>query len=107
MPDGIIEKGGTSFKLAWPKGFDRQSSVYLVQLTFFGVSEVRETLLSQGYRVMGRDPSDRSWMQSFIFEIDDIRVVKVGADLFGFYLRTKELQLDFNFVDCMHYEVGA
>lgn len=79
---------------------------YVVQLTFLGVSEVRETLLSQGYAVLGRDPSDKTWMQSFIFRIDDIRVVRVGADLFRFYLRTEELELDFNFVDCMHYEVA-
>ena len=82
-------------------------SEYLVQLAFLGVSEVRETLLSQGYTVLGRDPSDKTWMQSFMFRINDIRIVSVGADLFRFYLRAEELQLDFNFVDCMHYEVGS
>jgi hypothetical protein len=77
---------------------------YLVYLTFLGVDEVRETLLSQGHALLDREPTDETWMQSFIFHLEDIRIVRVGADLFRFYLRTEGLELDFNFVDCIHRE---
>lgn len=77
---------------------------YIVCLTFLGVTEVTETLISQGHAVIGRAPSDTTWMQSFIFEIEDIRIVKVGSEVFRFYLRSEGLQLDFNFADCIARE---
>lgn len=77
---------------------------YLVYLTFLGVTEVRETLLSQGHTLLDREPADKTWMQSFIFHIDVIRIVKLDADLFRFYFRTEGLELDFNFVDCLARE---
>ena len=77
---------------------------YLAYLTFLGVTEVRETLLSQGHVLLDREPADKTWMQSFIFDIEGVRVVRLGADLFRFYLRTEGLELDFNFVDCIALE---
>jgi hypothetical protein len=80
---------------------------YLVYLTFLGITEVRETLLSQGYALLDRELADKTWMQSFIFHIDEIRIVHAGADHFRFYLRTEGLELDFNFVDCIFREECA
>ena len=77
---------------------------YVAYLTFLGVTEVRETLLSKGHALLHRAPSDKTWMQSFIFHIEDIRIVRLGAGLFRFYLRTEDLELDFNFVDCIARE---
>ena len=77
---------------------------YLVYLTFVGVTDVREALLSQGHALLDREPVDKTWMQSFIFRIDDIRIVRAGADLFRFYLHTEDLKLDFTFADCISLE---
>jgi hypothetical protein len=77
---------------------------YIVRLTFLGVTEVVETLISQGHTVIGCDPGDNTWMQSFIFEIEDIRILKVRPDLFRFYLRSEGLHLDFNFANCIFRE---
>lgn len=76
---------------------------YLVDLTFIGVTEVTETLISQGHTVIGC-AADDPWMQSFIFEIEDIRVVKLSPDRSRFYLRSEDLHLDFNFADCIFRE---
>jgi hypothetical protein len=73
---------------------------YLITLTFLGVSEVSETLISQGHTVTGHAPSDDTWLQSFIFEVDDVRSVELN-DEFRFYLRAENLRLDFNFKDCI------
>ena len=74
---------------------------YVADITFLGVTEVRETLLSQGHEVQGLEQNDKTWMQAFIFRLDEIRIVKLGADVFRFYLRTEDLKLDFSFVDCL------
>lgn len=77
---------------------------YIVSLNFLGVTDVIESLISQGHAVIGRAPSDTTWMQSFIFEIEEIRIVKVKSGVFRFYLRSEGLQLDFNFTDCLARE---
>jgi hypothetical protein len=71
-----------------------------VSLTFLGVTEATETLISQGHTVIGC-AADDPWRQSFIFEIEDIRVVKLSPDRSRFYLRSENLCLDFNFVACI------
>ena len=38
-------------------------------------------------------------MKSFIFRIDDMRVVRRETTGFRFYLRTEDLELEFDFVD--------
>ena len=74
---------------------------YVVDVIFIGVAEVRETFLSEGHALLDREPNDTAWMQSFIFHIDEIRVVRLGAEVFRLYLRTEGLELDFNFIDCI------
>jgi hypothetical protein len=75
--------------------------LYTITLTFLGVTELTETLISQGHSILGCAPSDSTWMRSFIFDIEDIRIIRLGVDVFRFYLRAEELQLDFNFADCI------
>jgi hypothetical protein len=77
---------------------------YLVTLTFVGVTDVAETLISQGHTVVGSAPSDTSWMESLVFEIESIRIVRMRADLFRFHMRSEDLQLDFNFAECFYCE---
>lgn len=36
---------------------------YIVTITFLGVTEVVETLISQGHKIGGGDPSDTTWMK--------------------------------------------
>jgi hypothetical protein len=73
---------------------------YLITLIFLGVTEVSETLISQGHTVTGHGPSDDTWLRSFIFEVDDIRSVELNEG-FRFYPRAENLHLDFNFKDCI------
>ena len=72
---------------------------YMVTINFLGVTGVVETLISQGHKIGGGDPSDTTWMKSFIFRIDDMRVVRRETTGFRFYLRTEDLELEFDFVD--------
>lgn len=78
---------------------------YLITLTFLGVSEVSETLINQGHTVVGQAPSDVTWLQSFIFEVDGVRSVALDEGL-RFYLRAEDLHLNFNFKDCICLHKG-
>jgi len=72
---------------------------YLLKLTFLGVKDINETLLSQGHTIGGYDPSS-DWFRSIIFEIDDMRCANINNG-WRFYLHAENLKLEFNYQDCI------
>jgi hypothetical protein len=78
---------------------------YLLTLTFLGVSEVTDTLLSQGHTIGAFGGSNAEWLEAatklLSFEIDDIRNVRLADDNLRFYLWAEGLKLEFNYQDCI------
>ena len=73
---------------------------YSVEILFIGVTNVTENIAEAVPK-----KSDPGSIHSMILDVDNVSVVEVKKDVFRFYLRAEELQLDFNFVDCIYREL--
>lgn len=78
---------------------------YLVEIVFLGVTNVIENLSEARPRMMAAAASDPTGANSIMFDIDNVSVVELKKEVFRFYLRAEELELDFNFVDCIYREL--
>lgn len=77
---------------------------YLLTLRFNGVNQINETLISKGHIITGHDSSDRSWLKSFIFEIDEVKSRKLRDNEFIFCLNAEGFYLNFNYKEVVIFE---